>query len=40
MSSDLGGHVPDDHLSLIARYYDPQQGRILIDGTDVRDATG
>jgi ATP-binding cassette subfamily B protein len=26
-------------MSLIARYYDPQQGRILIDGMDVRDAT-
>ncbi|MEA2710343.1 MAG: hypothetical protein QOF78_2944 [Phycisphaerales bacterium] len=26
-------------MSLISRYYDPQQGRILIDGMDVRDAT-
>lgn len=26
-------------VSLIARFYDPQQGRILIDGTDVRDIT-
>ncbi|NLE62073.1 MAG: ABC transporter ATP-binding protein, partial [Planctomycetes bacterium] len=26
-------------VSLIARFYDPQQGRVLIDGTDVRDAT-
>jgi ABC-type multidrug transport system fused ATPase/permease subunit len=26
-------------VSLIARFYDPQQGRVLIDGMDVRDAT-
>ncbi len=26
-------------VSLIARFYDPQRGRVLIDGTDVRDAT-
>jgi ATP-binding cassette, subfamily B, multidrug efflux pump len=26
-------------MSLVSRYYDPQQGRILIDGMDVRDAT-
>src|SRR5438067_2449796 len=26
-------------VNLIARFYDPQQGRILIDGMDVRDAT-
>jgi ABC-type multidrug transport system fused ATPase/permease subunit len=26
-------------MSLISRYYDPQQGRILIDGMDVRDAS-
>jgi len=25
-------------VSLIARFYDPQQGRILIDGMDIRDA--
>jgi ATP-binding cassette, subfamily B, multidrug efflux pump len=25
-------------VSLLARYYDPQQGRVLIDGVDVRDA--
>lgn len=26
-------------VSLLARFYDPQQGRILIDGTDVRELT-
>jgi ATP-binding cassette, subfamily B, multidrug efflux pump len=26
-------------VSLIARFYDPQQGRVLIDGVDVRDIT-
>jgi ATP-binding cassette subfamily B protein len=26
-------------VNLLARFYDPQQGRVLIDGTDVRDAT-
>jgi ATP-binding cassette subfamily B protein len=26
-------------ISLIARYYDPQRGRVLIDGMDVRDTT-
>jgi ATP-binding cassette subfamily B protein len=26
-------------VNLIARFYDPQQGRILIDGVDLRDAT-
>ena len=26
-------------VSLLARFYDPQQGRILIDGQDIRDAT-
>lgn len=26
-------------VSLLARFYDPQQGRVLIDGMDVRDAT-
>jgi ATP-binding cassette subfamily B protein len=26
-------------MSLLARFYDPQQGRILIDGMDIRDAT-
>ncbi len=26
-------------VNLLARFYDPQQGRILIDGVDVRDAT-
>ncbi len=26
-------------VSLIARFYDPDSGRILIDGTDIRDAT-
>ena len=26
-------------MNLIARFYDPQQGRMLIDGMDVRDAT-
>ena len=26
-------------VSLLARFYDPQQGRILIDGADIRDAT-
>ena len=26
-------------MSLISRYYDPQQGRVLIDGMDVREAT-
>lgn len=26
-------------VSLLARFYDPQQGRILIDGMDIRDAT-
>src|SRR5439155_19475361 len=26
-------------VNLIARFYDPQQGRVLIDGMDVRDAT-
>jgi ABC-type multidrug transport system fused ATPase/permease subunit len=26
-------------VNLIARFYDPQQGRIVIDGMDVRDAT-
>jgi ABC-type multidrug transport system fused ATPase/permease subunit len=26
-------------VSLISRFYDPQQGRILIDGADVRDVT-
>ena len=25
--------------SLIARFYDPQQGRVLIDGTDIREAS-
>src|SRR5690606_24058877 len=25
-------------VNLIARFYDPQQGRVLIDGMDVRDA--
>ena len=26
-------------LALLPRFYDPQQGRVLIDGVDVRDAT-
>jgi len=26
-------------VNLISRFYDPQQGRVLIDGVDVRDAT-
>src|SRR6185436_17180915 len=26
-------------VNLIARFYDPQQGRIVIDGVDVRDAS-
>jgi ABC-type multidrug transport system fused ATPase/permease subunit len=26
-------------VSLVARFYDPQQGRVLIDGTDVRETT-
>jgi ABC-type multidrug transport system fused ATPase/permease subunit len=26
-------------MKLLLRYYDPQQGRILIDGTDIRDVT-
>ncbi len=26
-------------VSLIARFYDPQKGRVLVDGMDVRDAT-
>ncbi|MBC8106636.1 MAG: ATP-binding cassette domain-containing protein, partial [Anaerolineae bacterium] len=27
-------------VSLIARFYQPQQGRVLIDGTDIRHVTG
>ena len=38
-SSGRNGSGKTTLLALLPRFYDPQQGRILIDGVDIRDVT-